>query len=216
MIRINIICEGSTEENFISKILYPHFILKNILVTPRNIKTGSSYGKLKANVIQWLKEDSAAYVSTLLDIYGMGNKYPGYEESKAMEPYAKAIAIEQAFKSDIENADLSVYRFIPHFLLHEFGALLFSDCAILEEFLSLDYNFPSGALQNIRNKFETPEHINDSPLTSPSKRILSVIPSYEKVADGILIAEAISLDKLRAACHHFNNWLTTLENLKTA
>jgi len=213
VIRVNVICEGSTEENFVSKILYPHFILRNIVVTPRSIGTGSSYGKLKFNVIQWLKEDTGAYVTTLLDIYGMGLKYPGYEESKDLQAYQKAINIEKAFKEDIEKAGLSVYRFVPHFQLYEFEAVLFSDCGILEEFLALDYSFPAGSLQEIRNKFDSPEHINDSPLTAPSKRILSIVPSYEKVADGILIAEAISLDTIREQCSHFNNWITKLENL---
>ena len=213
MIRINIICEGTTEENFVSKVLYRHFILKNILVTPRNIGTGSSYGKLKVNVIQWLKEDPGAYVTTLIDIYGMGNKYPGYEENRDLVAYQKATALEQAFNQDIEETGISVYRFIPHFQLHEFEAILFSDCAVLEDFLSLDYNFPSGSLQNIRDKFASPEHINDSPLTAPSKRILAVIPTYEKVADGILIAEAISLETMRTQCVHFGSWLTKLENL---
>ena len=213
MIRVNIVCEGQTEENFVSNVLARYLILKDISVIPRNIGTGSSYGKLKFNVIQWLKEDPGAWVTTLIDIYGMGSKYPGYEESKGMEPYQKAVNIENAFRKDIDKSGVSTYKFIPHFQLHEFEALLFSDCQVLEDFLSLDYNFPSGSLQNIRNKFKSPEHINDSPLTAPSKRILTIIPSYEKVADGILIAEAISLDIIRKECAHFNSWLTILENL---
>ena len=127
--------------------------------------------------------------------------------------YIKAVNIEEAFKNDIEKSGQSVYRFIPYFQLHEFEAILFSDCVTMEDFLSLDYNFPVGSLQNIRNKFESPEHINDSPLTAPSKRILAIIPSYEKVADGILIAEAISLDTIRKECAHFSSWLNMLENL---
>jgi hypothetical protein len=207
------VCEGATEENFVTRVLYPHFILKNILVTPRNIGTGSSYGKLKFNVIQWLKQEAGAYVTTLLDIYGMGNKYPGYEANKGFEAYEKAIGIEKAFQDDIEATGISVYRFIPHFQLHEFEAILFSDCAVLEDFLALDYTFEPGSLQNIRNQFTSPEHINDSPLTAPSKRILSIIPTYEKVADGILVAEAISLETIRAQCNHFDAWITKLENL---
>lgn len=213
MIRVNIICEGATEENFVSQVLYPHFILRNILVIPRNIGTGSSYGKLKFNIIQWLKQDTGAYVTSLLDIYGMGTKYPGYEENKGLEAYQKATAIEQAVKVDIEKTGISVYRFIPHFQLYEFEALLFSDCIVLEEFLALDYTFQPGSLQNIKNAFASPEHINDSPLTAPSKRILSIIPTYEKVTDGILVAEAISLETIRAQCTHFGTWLTQLENL---
>lgn len=213
MIRINIICEGATEENFVSKVLYPYLILKNISVTPRNIGTGSNYGKLKFNVIQWLKEERDAWLTTLIDLYGIGSKFPGYEKNKMLNPFQKVENIEKAFKEDIENSGLSTRKFIPHFQLHEFEAILFSDCNILEEYLSLDYKFATGSLQNIRNAFESPEHINDSPKTAPSKRIKAIVPSYEKIADGILIAEAINLDIMRRECSHFNNWLTIMESL---
>jgi len=213
VIRINILCEGGTEENFVSKVLSPYLILKNIQVTPRNIGTGSSYGKLKFNIIQWLKQDSNAWLTTLIDLYGIGNKYPGYEESKMLSPFQKVNNIEKAFKEDIERAGVNTRKFIPHFQLHEFEAILFSDCGTLEEFLSLDYKFPVGSLRKIRNSFESPEHINDSPHTAPSKRIKAIVPSYEKIADGILIAEAISLDTIRRECAHFNNWLTLIETL---
>jgi hypothetical protein len=213
VIRINIICEGATEENFVSKVLYPHLILKSISVIPRNIGTGSNYGKLKFNVIQWLKEDKDAWLTTLIDLYGIGNKYPGYEENKMLSPFLKVNNIEKAFKEDIERAGVNTRKFIPHLQLHEFEAILFSDCGTLEEFLSLDYEFTAGSFQKIRNSFESPEHINDSPHTAPSKRIKAIVPSYEKIADGILIAEAISLDAIRHECIHFNNWLTIIETL---
>jgi hypothetical protein len=213
VIRINIICEGATEENFVSKVLYPYLILKNISVTPRNIATGSNYGKLKFNVIQWLKEDKDAWLTTLIDLYGIGNKFPGYEKSKMVNPFQKVENIEKAFKDDIENTGLSARKFIPYFQLHEFEAILFSDCKVLEEYLSLDYNFVAGSLQKIRDAFESPEHINDSPQTAPSKRIKAIVPPYEKIADGILIAEAINLDTVRRECAHFNNWLTIIETL---
>ncbi len=130
-----------------------------------------------------------------------------------LNPFQKVENIEKAFKEDIENSGLSTRKFIPHFQLHEFEAILFSDCNILEEYLSLDYKFATGSLQNIRNAFESPEHINDSPKTAPSKRIKAIVPSYEKIADGILIAEAINLDIMRRECSHFNNWLTIMESL---
>lgn len=51
MIRINIICEGPTEEAFVNKILIPHFQRKGILITPRNIGTGNQYKKLRENLV---------------------------------------------------------------------------------------------------------------------------------------------------------------------
>lgn len=214
MIRVNVVCEGSTEENFVSKVLYPYFILKNIFVTPRNIGTGSSYDKLKFNVQQWLKEEPRSWVTTLIDLYGMGKRFPAYNESKNLSAYHKVAHIEQALKEDIDKLQLDKRRFIPYVQLYEFEAILFSECDIFEEFLSLDYEFPINSLHSIRSQFETPEHINDNPLTAPSKRIKAIIPSFDKPFDGIIIAEAIGLDIIRKECKHFNEWLVKLENLQ--
>ncbi|SHM81708.1 DUF4276 family protein [Chitinophaga sp. CF418] len=52
------------------------------------------------------------------------------------------------------------------------------------------------------------------PQTAPSKRILDLCDSYDKIDDGILILKEIGLAKLRKECSHFNQWLTTLEQLK--
>ena len=62
----------------------------------------------------------------------------------------------------------------------------------------------------IRGAFATPEHINNSPQTAPSKRILALVPHYKKTVDGPLIAEDIGLDAIRAQCPHFNNWIERL------
>ncbi len=58
-----------------------------------------------------------------------------------------------------------------------------------------------------------PELINDKRDTSPSHRILSLIPEYQKVSSGSLLADLISIDILRAKCKHFNDWLTKLESI---
>jgi len=59
----------------------------------------------------------------------------------------------------------------------------------------------------------TPEEINDGPNTHPSAR-LKRLPGYKKAANGILVAEAIGLGKIRSECQHFNAWLSRIENLK--
>jgi hypothetical protein len=66
----------------------------------------------------------------------------------------------------------------------------------------------------MRSQFKTPEDINDSSETAPSKRIMSVIPRYNKVVNGSLIAEAIGLDIIRAECPRFNDWLSHVELLR--
>ncbi len=65
-------------------------------------------------------------------------------------------------------------------------------------------------LQAIRDQFPTPEDINNSPNTAPSKRILKIFPYYKKVLDGSVVAKAVGLDKIRQECHHFDSWVTRL------
>ena len=213
MKRINIVTEGLTEERFVSFVLCPYLAEKNIFVTPRNINCGNNFDRLKFNVVQWLKEDRTSWVTTMVDLYGLNDDFPGYKSYKGKQPIEKVRGIENEFKVVIDSLKLINKKFVPYFQLHEFEAYLFSDTAIMEKLLKLEHSFKPGIFQAIRKKFETPEHINDSVFASPSKRILKVLPMYIKSADGILIAKNIGVNKIRKECSHFNEWITKLENL---
>ena len=72
--------------------------------------------------------------------------------------------------------------------MHEFEALLFSDTAAFAE------AFPGQTavlreLAAIRAAFPDPEAIDNSPQTAPSKRILRLLPNYQKPVAGLLIAQ---------------------------
>jgi hypothetical protein len=57
MIRVNILCEGATEEKFVKEILYPHFLHKGILVTPQNsILKNKCFIKLDFKVREFLEK----------------------------------------------------------------------------------------------------------------------------------------------------------------
>jgi hypothetical protein len=60
----------------------------------------------------------------------------------------------------------------------------------------------------------TPEDINNSQETAPSKRLAKIFPygRYGKVEHGALIAEAIGIETIRAKCPKFDAWITHLEN----
>ncbi len=66
-------------------------------------------------------------------------------------------------------------RFVPLVMMYEFEAGVEND------------------LVRIRNELESPEKINDSPQTAPSKRILSLVPRYRKVLDGTIAAKQMGL-----------------------
>ena len=69
------------------------------------------------------------------------------------------------------------------------------------------------ALAWLGSTFWSPEEINDSQQTAPSKRIIELKARYAKVTDGILISQKIGLDTMRVQCPHFNEWIGKLEAL---
>lgn len=100
-------------------------------------------------------------------------------------------------------------RFIPFVMMHEFEGLLFSDC----ERFSRGIGRPdlAEALQAVRDEFASPEEINDSPITAPSKRLEQLVLDYEKPLLGTLAVLEIGLDAIRRECPHFREWLLSLE-----
>jgi hypothetical protein len=97
-------------------------------------------------------------------------------------------------------------RIIPYIQLHEFEALLFSSAAGFEML------FPDIApqVEQIIRQYPNPELIDDHPQTAPSKRILNLCKKYDKVVDGVAIAEAIGLKTIMQQCPRFNAWLHQL------
>ena len=216
MIRIHVLCEGPTEYNFADKVLSPYFILRGVALIPHSLDGGFNYDKLKHYIKRWLNYEQTAYVTTMIDLYGANRRYPKYSETKDLPPLEKIRSIEEAIKTDVLSlTTVHNDKFIPYLQLHEFEALLFSNPELMEEWFSLDYRFKTGSFQEIRDKYETPEHINDSPHTAPSKQIMGIVPAYEdlKTSEGVLIASDIGLTKLREECRHFDEWLSELENL---
>jgi hypothetical protein len=152
----------------------------------------------------------------MMDYYALPQdgqrEWPGRAQANIRPHGAKAQTVEDALSLDVANqlgANFDRSRFIPFIIMHEFEGLLFSNCtAAAEAFGRADLE---ASLQEVRDQFQTPEHINDSPVTAPSKRLLAIIPSYEKPIFGALAALAIGLDAIRAACPNFDTWLTRLE-----
>ena len=100
---------------------------------------------------------------------------------------------------------------MPNVVMHEFEGLLFSDCEAMAR--GMGQSNLAGPFQEIRDIFESPEHINDSPITAPSKRIETLVPGYQKPLLGTLAALEIGLDSMRAHCPNFDAWISRLEAL---
>lgn len=215
MNRIFIFCEGQTEETFVRDVLCTFFELQGLYVYPIIFSTStghkggiSSYLKVKRQIEIKCKEDCSSWVTTLVDYYGLPENWIGLNESKKnVSIFDKILTIEEVWQQD-----MGCVNFIPNLLLHEFEALLFSQP---EKFSDWFEQEDVDLLIQETSSFETPEHINNSKITSPSKRILKLLKSYQKPLHGSLIAQEIGLDEIRNNCQHFNSWIEKLLSLKT-
>lgn len=148
----------------------------------------------------------------MFDLYALYSDFPGTQEANKQKhlPYERVKTLEQAFAKEMNDP-----RLIPYLQLHEFETLLYcqldafaiyyDDCRKQIDALAED----AGAI------LVSPELIDDGQHSAPSKRIAKQFPDYRdaKPEAPVTIATMIDLSVIRSKCHHFNNWLTTLEQL---
>ena len=217
MKRVLILVEGQTEETFVREMLAPHLLSLGMALIPRlvvtkYVKEGGSfkggvpqYAIVQGDLRRLLGDTGATCVTSLLDYYGLPRDFPGLSTRPAGSVYARVEHVERAFAEDIAHL-----RFLPYLALHEFEAMLFADpsrCTLsftTEEIVKL---------QAIRASVQSPEEINEHPETAPSKRVLKISPGYQKTLHGPLAVMDIGLAAIRAACPHFDQWLSKLEAL---
>ncbi len=223
MIRVYVVCEGLTEENFIKQVISPIFALNNIFVIPRTIQTSKgfsggalSYDRVRNFIAKCLRAESNVFVTTFFDLYGLPNNFPGFEKvHKLTNPYEKVTKLESALKQDISSENsLFASRLFPYIQPYEFEGLLFSDICKLTE-LEPRWDLGLKNLQLIRESVDSPEYINDGYETKPSQRLKQALfnPAYRKTYHGPLAAKNIGIDKLCAECKHFAGWYQQLADL---
>jgi hypothetical protein len=171
---------------------------------------------VRKDIVNHLKEDGDCFATTMVDYYGLPQAgdaaWPGRRKAASLAPGNKASCVEQALLEDLLEAmgiGFNRQRFVPFVVMHEFEGLLFSDCGAFTRAIGRP-NLES-AFRAIRDQFATPEEINDSPATAPSKRVEALVPEYEKPLFGALAVLEIGLARIRAECLHFDEWLKHLE-----
>lgn len=216
MSRIYVLVEGQTEEAFVRELLVPHYARLGRFLTPIIVSTSPghkggvvSYAKVKPQIVRLCRQDEEAHVTTMFDLYALPTDFPG----KAAAAYsshasgaAKALYLESLLLQDIRQPN-----FLPYLMVHEYEALLLSCPEQFAEWTS-DGTVPSTLARAVADA-GAPEDVNGGPHTAPSKRILAVMPEYQKTFHGPLIACDIGLDAMRAACPHFHAWLQAVEVL---
>lgn len=226
MSRLLIHVEGETEETFVNEILGPHLYKQGYtnvgarLVgnARQRIRRGGirAWGSVRNDIIRHLKEDPGCLATTMVDYYGLpqtGQKaWPGRAMAGTLTFPQKASTVENALSEDIcreMGEGFNANRFIPFVVIHEFEGLLFSDCALFSQ--GIGRPDLADAFQTVRDQFPSPEEIDDSPITAPSKRVEQLVQFYEKPLLGTLAVLEIGLDAIRRECPHFREWLSSLE-----
>lgn len=228
MTRLLVHVEGETEESFVNEILGRHLqdhgyskVSARLVGNARaRTRRGGirSWEAVRSDIVGHLKEDMGGVATTMVDYYGLPQRgagaWPGRAVAASMSFDKRASTVEGALYEDVRatmGATFDPGRFVPFVLMHEFEALLFSDC---ERFAAvIGRPEVTDRLRAIRATFSTPEEIDDSPETAPSKRIKEIVSGYEKPFMGTLAALEIGLERIRRECRHFDGWLTRMEKL---
>ena len=210
MRNICIVCEGTTETEFVNKCLVPHLVNHGVYPHARILQSPSgNHRGGRVTVERLAKHISHEYssydrITTLVDFYG-------FQDRAGRSRAEVESAILDAVKAYTTGFDA---RFVlPYVQLHEFEGLLFSNVDKFDCVLDGWSTNVRKELVKVREQFNTPEDINDSPQTAPSKRIEAIFPvgTYSKTEHGPLIAEEIGLDVIRQQCPAFNEWIGKLE-----
>ena len=228
MSRLLLHVEGQTEETFVNDVLAPHLCdrgydsVRARLVgnaRQRDRRGGiRDWNAVRRDITNHLREDTGSFATTMVDYYGLPQSgpraWPGRARASTLPFAEKAAAVEAALREDVGREMGGAFdpiRFVPYVMMHEFEALLFSDCKQFGR--GIGRPDLAASFQGIRDQFASPEEIDDSPETAPSKRVESLVAGYQKPLLGILAALEIGLDAMRGECPHFAMWLSRLEAL---
>lgn len=230
MPRLLLHVEGQTEETFVNEVLRGHLVSHGYTSVQARLIGSARQRRTRGGVRPWrsalkdilhhLRQDPQCIAGTMVDYYGLPKEgeraWPGRAAASRMSATVeqRARTVERALADAVAEEMGSAFdrrRFVPYVMMHEFEAMLFSDCSAFSQ--AVGRPDLTGELEQIRRDFETPEDIDDSQETAPSKRILRLLPTYEKPLMGNLGVLHIGLHAIRRECHHFSTWLQGLEDL---
>ena len=205
-----IICEGPTEEVFCSNLL-SQYLQNSCRIEIRLLGGNCNWQRIKDMAEKALKQQKNALVTTFFDYYGVKTKkFPNWKETVGINKTNVRERIEILENGMLEEIDSNLrYRFIPYVQLHEFEALLFNNIEVFDEMFEFE-QYDRAELLNVFNEFPDPEMIDQGTETSPSHRLIKIIPAYRKVIQGNAIAEKIGIEQIRQKNKHFNDWIEQL------
>ena len=215
---VYLVVEGATEQLFVERVLAPYCATHGVYLHPTQVpKKGEKGGdvrfaRVKICVGNFLKQRSDTRIGTFFDYYGL-KEWPSLDDVRSARGLSTADIAKRLNASALselsrEFPELDVAnRFVPFMAVHEFEALLFSDASLLAMVLGIDVSLVDETLR----EYGSPEAINTRPDKIPSRQIGKWLSGrYIKTVQGIAIAAKIGIDRMRAACPNFNDWLKRL------
>ena len=186
MIDVIVVCEGQTEQAFVGDVLAPFLAERLILIQPRLIATsrrGQGGALGHDRVMRYLRNTLRERRDTYVTT--LFDLY-------GLVPDFPGLAAAAALTDPIERA-----------------------VAIEGEFGALVVRVAECRRQDVRESATSPEHINDGRDTHPSARLNTLLHStkYRKVLHGSAVSARIGVERIRAECRHFGEWLRHIEGL---
>ncbi len=215
------IVEGETELEFINNILIPYLYKQgaqcHIQGYPITMSGGghgfNNIEHFKNTIYPVMRYNSEPIITTLIDYFRLNSetKLPGYTQCLMLNSTDDKIRHLEDRLSDVVQS-LAAYRFfIPYIQKHEMETLLFANP---EEGFSLESVKIKNAVIAITNQYPNIEDINGTAIGSPSNRLMTIYKSenkkYDKIIDGIDIAELTGIEKILEKCPRFRNWIESL------
>lgn len=174
-----------------------------------------SWRIVRTAIVNAMKVDRRLVLTTMVDYHGLpqtrSSAWPERSNSSSLPHAQRANPIKELLLEDIQDRmgpKFDSRRFIPFVMMHEFEALLFSDCYRFASAINERDLGPS--LQEILDAHNNPEEIDDSPNSALSKRIVRLVPNYDKRVMEVDAAREVGIPAMRAACPHFATWWNRL------
>jgi hypothetical protein len=225
MVDLGILVEGETERDFVNQILKPHLGVFGIdawatLPGRKNRRGGvRRWVSVRDDLIRMMKQRIGRHVSTMFDFYALPNDWPGRADAPDAEPAAKANHVEAALLTALAHSasdNFDARLFVPYIQMHEFESMMFVNTEIstrtIESAAAASPDIVE-KLDNILRECGSPEAINDRGGQNPAARLMQVLKYFNKRVHGPRIVAETGLPAIRAACPHFNDWITRLESL---